>query len=104
LTKKAPYKGLGADSEEKREPVSDIDTAVVDSLKALDPNRPIREADIARSLNDLCLGPSPAAFQCARLSWYEPFPERLGGAMRRRKFINLNRFWNNPAATTLVLS
>jgi hypothetical protein len=29
LTKKAPYKGLGADSEEKREPVSDIDTAVV---------------------------------------------------------------------------
>jgi hypothetical protein len=25
-------------------------------------------------------------------------------AMRRRKFINLNRFWNNPAATTLVLS
>ena len=28
------------------EPVSDIDTAVVDSLKALDPKRPIREADI----------------------------------------------------------
>jgi hypothetical protein len=26
--------------------VSDIDTAVVDGLKALDPNRPIREADI----------------------------------------------------------
>jgi hypothetical protein len=26
--------------------VSDIDTAVVDSLKALDPNRPIREADV----------------------------------------------------------
>jgi hypothetical protein len=46
LTKKAPYKGLGADSEEKREPVSDIDTAVVDSLKVLDPKRPIREADM----------------------------------------------------------
>ena len=46
LTKKAPYKGLGADSEEKREPVSDIDTAVVDSLKVLDLKRPIREADI----------------------------------------------------------
>jgi len=43
-----PYwKGLGADSEEKHEPVSDIDTAVVDSLKVLDPKRPIREADIA---------------------------------------------------------
>jgi hypothetical protein len=44
-----PYwKGLGADSEEKHEPVSDIDTVVVDSLKALDPKRPIREADIAQ--------------------------------------------------------
>src|ERR1700684_2959541 len=33
-----PYwKGLGADSEEKREPERDIDTAVVDSLKVLDP-------------------------------------------------------------------
>jgi hypothetical protein len=46
LTKKAPYKGLGADSEEKREPVSDIDTGAVDSLKALDPEWPIREADM----------------------------------------------------------
>jgi hypothetical protein len=35
----------GADSEEKHEPVSDIDTVVVDSLKVLDPERPIREAD-----------------------------------------------------------
>ena len=44
-----PYwKGLGADSEEKREPASDIDTVVVDSLKVLDPERPIREADIGR--------------------------------------------------------
>src|SRR5580698_6346200 len=40
------WKGLGADSEEKREPVSDINTALVDSLKALDSERPIREADI----------------------------------------------------------
>ena len=37
---------FGADSGEKHEPAGDIDTAVVDSLKALDPNRPIREADI----------------------------------------------------------
>ena len=37
--------GPGADSEEKHEPVSDIDTAVVVvvGLKALDPERPIRE-------------------------------------------------------------
>ena len=40
------FQGLGADPEEKHEPVSDIDTAAADSLKALDPNRPIREADI----------------------------------------------------------
>jgi hypothetical protein len=46
LTKEAPYKGLYADSEEKREPVGDIDTAVLDSLKALDNNRPTREADM----------------------------------------------------------
>src|SRR5262249_14344905 len=43
-----PYwKGLGAESEEKHEPASDIDTGVVDSLKALDLKRPIREADIS---------------------------------------------------------
>src|SRR5512139_3681820 len=34
------------DSEEKREPVSDIDTAPMEGLKALDPKRPIREADM----------------------------------------------------------
>ena len=43
--KKAPYKGPCADSVEKHEPARDIDTAVVDSLKALDHQRPIREAD-----------------------------------------------------------
>jgi len=40
------WKGLGADSEEKREPVGDINAVVVDSLKALDPEWPIREAAI----------------------------------------------------------
>jgi hypothetical protein len=38
--------GPGADSEEKHEPVSDIDTAVVGSLQVFDLKRPIREADI----------------------------------------------------------
>ncbi len=60
LTQKAPYKGPGADSEEKHEPVSDIDTAEADSLKALDPNRPIREAGMASSArtptNNLAIG------------------------------------------------
>jgi len=39
-------KGLGADSEEKHEPAGGIDTTVADSLKALDPDRPIREATV----------------------------------------------------------
>ena len=46
-----------ANSEEKHEPASDIDTVVVDRLKALDPKRPIREADIDRSLSHVCFGP-----------------------------------------------
>jgi hypothetical protein len=33
--------------------VSDIDTAAADSLKALDPKRPIREADITRTVVNL---------------------------------------------------
>ena len=32
--------------KKKHEPASDVDIAVVDSLKALDPKRPIREADM----------------------------------------------------------
>jgi hypothetical protein len=43
------WKGPSADSEEKHEPAGDTDTSAVDSLKALDPNRPIREADITRA-------------------------------------------------------
>ena len=42
------WKSRSADSEEKHEPASDVDAVMVDSLKALDPERPIREADIAR--------------------------------------------------------
>ena len=40
--------GPRADSEEKQEqePASDFDTALEDRLKALDSERPIREADI----------------------------------------------------------
>ena len=44
--------GPGADSEEKHEPVSDIDTAVVVvGLKALDPEWPIREAIVGCGLH-----------------------------------------------------
>jgi hypothetical protein len=48
LTQKAPYKGLRADSEEKREPASDIETAEVDSLKALDPNGRLEKRTLLR--------------------------------------------------------
>jgi len=53
------WKGLGADSGEKHEPVGDIDTVAVDSLKALDPNRPIREADICQRVNEPLTQPLP---------------------------------------------
>jgi hypothetical protein len=39
------WKSRGADSEEKPEPANDIDAVMVDSLKVLDPERPIREAN-----------------------------------------------------------
>ena len=44
----------GADSEEKRVLASDLDTVMVDSLKALDLIRPIREADITRLSSNVC--------------------------------------------------
>ena len=61
MTTKTPYKGHCADSGEKREPASDIDTALMDSLKALDPKRPIREADINCRDRDVrsLVGPEP---------------------------------------------
>ena len=39
-------RSVSADSEEKREPARDIQTAEVNSPKVLDLERPIREADI----------------------------------------------------------
>src|SRR6476659_10001512 len=56
------WKGPGADSEEKQEPASDIDTALMDSLKVLDPEGPIREADIV-------LGPGYDLVTSQRHSW-----------------------------------
>ena len=46
-----------SDSEEKHEPVSDIDTAAADGLKVLDPKRPIKEADIHRGSWNVRFGP-----------------------------------------------
>ncbi len=55
-----PHDGraLSADSEEKREPASDIDTAKVDSLKVLDIQWPIREADIPAEVSTRAEGAS----------------------------------------------
>ena len=47
----------GADSGEKREPAGDIDTVVVASLEALDPGRPIREADNVAEAKEVRSGP-----------------------------------------------
>lgn len=73
--------GLGADSEEKHEPVGDIDTAAVDGLKALDPNRPIREADIGHiscCSNEAGFG----LYQSAGWSHYDAQRWLGGGRMR----------------------
>ncbi len=53
-----PHDGraLSADSEEKREPARDIETATVESLKVLDTQWPIREADIrVRNFGRSCI-------------------------------------------------
>src|SRR5215211_566765 len=42
---------------EKHEPASDIDTALMDSLEVLDPERPSREADIVRPPRQVRLVP-----------------------------------------------
>ena len=58
-------KGLVPIPEEKREPVGDIDTEVVDGLKVLDPKWPIREAD-TRHLTAMLQTCRPLAFTILR--------------------------------------
>ena len=55
--------GPRADSEEKHEPASDIDTAWMDSLKVLDPEGPIREADMPSATSKVL---PKAAIGCGR--------------------------------------
>jgi hypothetical protein len=61
-------KGPGAESEEKREPVSDIDTGVLDSLKVLDPRRPIREADMGWAIYEHTRGGNPVPLKICQSS------------------------------------
>jgi hypothetical protein len=60
--------------EKKHEPVSDIDTAAADSLKALDLEWPIREADILRALRDRAkpAEPEAKALACTSISRTSP--------------------------------
>ena len=70
----------GADSEEKREPVSDIDIAVADSLKVLDLKRPIREADIYSPDGHVRLGPRAHSCTATNRSLFD----HLVGTQRQR--------------------
>jgi len=70
--------GPSADSEEKHEPVGDIDTAAMESLKALDPERPIREADIVCD-NVRVMNPVTIASVCAQ----PPQGERQRASLER---------------------
>ena len=81
-------RALGADSEEKHEPVSDIDTVVVDSLKALDPKRPIREADINGRDCDVRFVPLPDSCTAAYSDYFDHF---VGADFLERRF-NAHRF------------
>src|SRR6516225_6237255 len=73
-------RALGADSEEKHEPVSDIDTAVADSLKVLDLKWPIREADIRA---DVSQGLHRAAM--SNLRQFPSDPSSVAEALVRHK-------------------
>ena len=48
--------------------MSDIDTVVMDSLKVLDPNRPIREADIDCVLHGNGFDAGFSTYQSTRLN------------------------------------
>src|SRR5258708_34032244 len=83
------WKGLGADSEEKHEPVSDIDTVVVDSLKALDPEWPIREADISELCRHVRLVPQAAVSK--RGKTVALFDHLVGAGAQRRRHLEAER-------------
>jgi hypothetical protein len=63
--------------------VSDIDIVLVDSLKALDPNRPIREADISERFAEL-------DFISTRLK------EKVSGKSRSRKLRRCSKVATSP--------
>jgi hypothetical protein len=61
--------------------VSDIDTEAMDSLKALDPNRPIREADMtfSRACPLVTQSGHQTSLNGPHLNGYDTLGRRLGG-------------------------
>jgi len=94
------WKGPGADSEEKQEPASDIDTALVDSLKVLDPKGPIREADIRRcdSMSAFKSAAPPAQVDISTLDEQPGANLDIG----RRQFVQVQRVGRLLHAGTLT--
>src|SRR5882724_8021712 len=84
------WKGLGADSEEKHEPASGVDTELVDSLKSLDPERPIREAHIAAVSELICLL-SPCSHK-QRVTWRGRLAAKRQNGRLLRLFGSAHRF------------
>jgi hypothetical protein len=76
-------RALGADSGEKSGLASDIDTATVESLNALDPKRPIREA-VSELLSRFGVGLSDATSDIAPRALDRTFiPSELRNQQRR---------------------
>ena len=70
--------------------MSDIDTAVVDSLKALDPRRPIREADIAAQ-------PPDVRFRGVKRTWLPQRKMSANGTKRTwRDYRSMSAFSRTP--------
>ena len=67
----------GADSGEKHEPASDVDAVTVDSLKVLDPERPIREADCQGELVGLIGGHKKVPYLSVGISMTMILPEPI---------------------------
>jgi hypothetical protein len=74
---------LGAESEEKREPVSDIDTALVDSLKVLDPDGRLEKPTSSHSRRQLFANAAIAVSKLAGES-LQPFPALIPGIAVQR--------------------
>ena len=79
--------------------MSDIDTAVVDSLKVLDPNRPIREDEMMRTM---LYEAAQAMMRSKKWSWLKAWAMQIARrrgmkkaivALARRLAVIMHRMW-----------